>query len=172
MPSKPRLAPEDWPKIAKDHGHYNMRIARDGTWFHEGRPIARPELVKLFASVLRCEADGRHWLVTPIEKGLIDVEDAAFVASLNSVEAKASPQQAITLTTNIDQRVTLGPDHPLVIEQVADTGEPRPYVALERGLRARLTASSFYDLVDLGEERDGHLWLLSNGCWFDLGALE
>ncbi len=172
MPTKRRLAPEDWPKIAKDHGHYDMRIARDGTWFHEGRPIQRPELVKLFASVLRCGPDGQHWLVTPVEKGRIDVEDAAFVATLTTVSAQGSPEQSIVLTTNIDDRLSLGPDHALVVEMQEASGEPRPYVTLERGLHARLTASAFYDLVELGEERDGHLWLLSQGCWFDLGALE
>lgn len=170
MSGRKRLAREDWPKIAKDLGRYDIRIARDGQWFHEGRPIQRAELVKLFAGVLRCEPDGQHWLVTPVEKGRIEVEEVAFLATLAHVSDQGTDQQAITLTTNLGEAVPL--DHKARLTVALQDGHPRPYVGMRDGLRARLTASVFYELVDLGEERDGHLWLASNGQWFDLGALD
>ncbi len=170
MPGRKPMAREDWPKIAKDLGRYDIRIARDGQWFHEGRPIRRPELVKLFASVLRCEPDGQHWLVTPVEKGRIEVEEVAFLATQTHVSQQGTDQQAVTLTTNLDEAVVL--DQTVRLDVELRAGQPRPYLSMREGLRARLTPTVFYDLVELGEERDGHLWLLSNGGWFDLGALD
>lgn len=174
MTGRKPLAREDWPKIAKDLGRYDICIARDGTWYHEGNPIRRLELVKLFASVLRCDDQGQHWLITPVEKGRIEVEEVAFLATQAHVTQHATPtgqqQQVVTLTTNLDEQITLDAETRL---HIADpTGQPRPYVSMRDGLQARLTPSVFYELIALGAARDGHLWLSSNGCSFDLGSLD
>ena len=136
-----------------DCGDLDMRIARDGTWFYRGSPILRLPLVKLFASVLRREADGGYWLVTPAERGRIEVEDVPFLAVELSV-AGQGPEQELTLRTNLDEIVTAGPDHPLRVETAAD-GAPAPYLLIRPSLEARLTRPVFYDLVELGiEEAD------------------
>jgi hypothetical protein len=101
-----------------------MRIARDGTWFYRGSPIARLPLVKLFASVLRREADGHYWLVTPAERGKIEVEDVPFLAVALTVEGEGRDQQLI-FRTNLDDIVTAGADNPLRVETTGN-GEPAP----------------------------------------------
>lgn len=154
-----------------DCGDLDMRIARDGTWFYRGSPILRLPLVKLFASVLRREADGGYWLVTPAERGRIDVEDVPFLAVELSV-AGQGPEQELTLRTNLDEIVTAGPDHPLRVETAAD-GAPAPYLLIRPSLEARLTRPVFYDLVELGIEeeiagtRQYGVW--SKGVFFRLG---
>src|SRR5271165_3410159 len=109
-----------------DCGDFDMRIARDGTWFYRGSLIGRPALVKLFASVLRREPDGRYWLVTPAERGRIEVEDVPFLAVALSVRCEGREQQLI-FRTNLDDIVTAGPDNPLRVETAAN-GEPAPYI--------------------------------------------
>ena len=103
-------------------GDLDMRIARDGTWFYRGSPIGRLPLVKLFASVLRREPDGCYWLVTPAERGRIEVEDVPFLAVALTVRGEGRQQQLI-FRTNLDDIVTAGPDHPLRVETAA-SGEP------------------------------------------------
>ncbi len=135
---------------------FGLRIARDGSWWHEGRPIGRLALVKLFATVLRRAADGSHWLVTPVERGRIEVEDVAFVAVELAVEG-AGARQRLCLRSNLDEWVTVGPDHPLRVRRsVAPAGEAAlvPYVEVRGGLEARLARSVYYQLVELGEEQD------------------
>ena len=127
-----------------------MRIARDGTWFYRGSPIARLPLVKLFASVLRREADGRYWLVTPAERGRIEVEDVPFLAVALTVEGDGRKQQLI-FRTNLDDIVTAGPDNPLRVETTV-SGEPAPYILVRDNLEARIGHPAFYDLVELGKE--------------------
>src|SRR5438105_474796 len=105
-----------------DRGDLGMQIARDGTWFYLGSPIGRLPLVKLFASVLRREADGRYWLVTPAERGRVEVEDVPFLAVALTAEGEGREQQLI-FTTNLDDIVTAGPDNPLRVESTAK-GEP------------------------------------------------
>jgi len=148
-----------------------MRIARDGTWFYRGTPIARLPLVKLFASVLRREADGGYWLVTPAERGPIEVEDAPFLAVEVTREGEGRAQRLI-FRTNIDEFVTAGPDHPLRTELAAD-GEPSPYIRVRAGLEARLARAVFYELVELGvEEPEGDAVIFgvwSEGVFFPLG---
>ncbi len=123
--------------------HYDIKILKDGTWLYQGTPIGRHNLVKLFASVLRREADGRFWLVTPYERGTIEVEDAPFAA----VELKAE-DGALSFRTNIDDWVTAGNEHPLRVE-FSDSGEPSPYILVRDGLEARLTRAVYYELVKL-----------------------
>ncbi|MEK9671191.1 MAG: DUF1285 domain-containing protein [Rhodospirillaceae bacterium] len=132
-------------------GDIDMRIGLDGTWFYGGSPIGRKELLNLFSTVLRRDDAGDHWLITPTEICRIRVDDAPFLAVEAHVTG-AGDEQNITLRTNIDQTVAMGADHPLRVEVDPKTGEPRPYVALDHGLEARLTRAVFYQLVDLAVE--------------------
>ena len=151
-----------------------MRIARDGTWFYRGSPIGRLALVKLFASVLRREPDGRYWLITPAERGRIEVEDVPFLAVALTVRGEGREQELI-FRTNMDDIVTAGPDNPLRIETAA-TGEPAPYILVRDNLEARLVRSVFYDLVDLGKEeqteKTSQFGVWSGGRFFRLGELD
>lgn len=154
-------------------GDVDIRIARDGTWFYHGSPIGRKPLVKLFASVLRREADGDYWLVTPAERCRIRVDDAPFTAVEMSIEGEGHNRQ-LTFRTNVDEIVKAGPDHPLRIVVDPATGEPSPYIYVRDGLEALIIRAVFYDLVDLGDEvpqPDGStafgVW--SGGTFFSLG---
>jgi uncharacterized protein len=158
-------------KLPRELDDLDMRIARDGAWFYRGSPIGRPALVKLFASVLRREPDGSYWLVTPAERGRIEVEDVPFLAVALTVTGDGCQQQLI-FRTNLDDIVTAGPDHPLRVETAA-SGEPAPYILIRDGLEARIARPVFYDLVDLGtEERVGdatQFGVWSAGSFFRLG---
>ena len=134
----------------RDLGDLDMRIARDGTWSYRGSPIGRPALVKLFASVLRREPDGCYWLVTPAERGRIEVEDVPFLAVALTVAGDGREQQLI-FRTNLEVFVAAVPDNPLRFETAA-TGEPAPYIRVRERLEARITRPVFYDLVELGRE--------------------
>ncbi len=152
----------------------NLRISGDGEWLYRGSPIRRLELVKLFASVLRREADGSHWLVTPVERGRIAVDDAPFVA-IELCREGAGTAQRLRLRTNLDEWVTLGPRHPLRLRRpagvVADSG-PAPYVEVRAGLEARLARPVYYELAELAEERRGdgrdRIGVWSEGHFFAL----
>src|SRR6185436_16187695 len=133
-------------------GDLDMRIAADGTWFYLKTPIGRPALVKLFASVLKREAD-KYFLVTPVEKCGIAVEDAPFLAVELQVKHEATGQ-TLHFRTNVDDWVTCGPAHALRFEPEAATGGLKPYLHVRRDLWAKVTRALFYDLVDLGEERE------------------
>ncbi len=156
-----------------DEGDLGLRIGRDGTWYYRGSPIRRPALVRLFASVLRRdEASGEHWLVTPVERGRIAVEDAPFVA-IELQTAGAGRDRRLDLRTNLDEWVEVGPDHPLLERGAAAGATAVPYVALERGLEARLARPVYYELAELAEpgpdagERSFGVW--SRGRFFPLG---
>lgn len=155
-------------------GDFDMRIARDGTWYYRGSPIGRKPLVKLFSTVLRRDEAGGFWLVTPVERGRILVDDAPFVAVAMQAEGTGADQR-LTFTTNLDQIVTAGPDHPIRVAIDPDTGEPSPYVLVRAGLEALIARAVFYDLVELGEERetDGkrELGVWSGGSFFTLGRV-
>ncbi|SFK75736.1 DUF1285 domain-containing protein [Methylorubrum salsuginis] len=142
-------------------GDIDIRIAADGTWFHNGSPIRRPKLVKLFASILRREPDGSTVLVTPVEKVRIAVEDAHFTAVEMAVEGEGEGRR-IALRTNVDDLVSVDAEHPLRFEDTADG--LKPYVRVRGGLTALVSRALTYDLVDLAEERslDGESWL---GLW-------
>jgi len=148
-----------------------MRIARDGTWFYRGSPIGRQPLVKLFGSVLRREPDGTYWLVTPAERGRIEVEDVPFLAVALTAEGEGRTQRLI-FRTNLDEFVTAGPDNPLRVETAA-RGGPVPYILVRDGLEARLARPVFYDLVDLGTEERfedaAAFGVWSEGMFFRLG---
>jgi hypothetical protein len=153
---------------------FGIRIARDGRWFHHGSPIERPALVKLFATVLRREPDGSHWLVTPVERGRIEVEDAPFVAVELAVDGRG-PGGRLRLRTNLDEWVTVGRGHPLHTRRPADQPSGAglvPYVEVRGGLEARLARPVYYELVDLAEEdRVGaeiRFGVWSEGCFFPL----
>jgi hypothetical protein len=156
-------------------GDLDIRIGMDGTWFYHGTPIGRKALVKLFSTVLQRDANGDYWLVTPAEKGRIEVEDAPFVAVELIVEG-AGPKQVLKLRTNVDDIVAVDSDHPLRVTHDSESGEPRPYVLVRDGLEARLNRPVFYELVALGEERredgDTRMTVRSAGEMFDLGSLE
>ncbi|MEM9247505.1 MAG: DUF1285 domain-containing protein [Pseudomonadota bacterium] len=149
-------------------GDLDMEIRRDGTWFYEGTPITRPGLVKLFSSILRKEG-ADYFLVTPVEKVGIRVEDAPFVA----VDAEVSgtgEDQSLTLTTHVGDVVRIGPDAPLRVVHDPETGEPAPYVLVRAELEALIDRKTFYRLVDLGTcaEVGGERWfgLWSGGVFF------
>ena len=149
-------------------GDLDMEIRRDGTWFYNGTPIGRAPLVRLFSSILKLE-DGKYFLVTPVEKVGIRVEDAPFVA-IDFDVSRADDAQTITFTTHVGDVVPAGPDHPIRVERDAHTGEPSPYVMVRRGLEALIDRKSFYRLVELGETHDidGDSWfgLWSGGVFF------
>ncbi len=140
-------------------GEIDMRIAGDGTWLYQKTPIGRAALVKLFASVLKREGD-RYYLVTPVEKCGITVDEAPFIAVELAVEAadaaaaSTSGGRLLRFRTNVDDWVTADRDHPLRFEPEPSTGGLKPFLHVRRGLWAKVTRALFYDLVELGEERD------------------
>ena len=160
-----RLPPVD--QWNPDHcGHSGMRIARDGTWYHEGSPIDRPALIRLFSTVLRREPDGRHVLVTPAEKLDIEVESTAFRAVEMSREGEGR-DQCLAFRLDSGDAVILGPDHPL---EIVDTElGPSPRLLVRHGLQAELTRALYYELAELalasGEDPPG-VW--SGGASFPL----
>lgn len=161
----------DGPPDLASCGDLDLRIAADGTWFYKGSAIQRKRLVKLFSTVLRREDDGRFWLVTPVERVEIRVEDAPFVAVELSVSG-GGPQQVVALRTNLDDWVEAGPDAPLRLEMDEATGEPRPYVRVRDRLEARLLRNVYYHLVEAAEpqriEGEERLGVWSKGRFFPL----
>lgn len=151
-------------------GEIDIVIRRDGLWMHEGTPIGREALVRLFASVLRLDPDGFH-LVTPVEKLRITVEDAPFLAVRVDREG-----DVLRFTTNVGDEVEAGPDHALRVESDPVSGEPAPYLHVRRGLEARLTRPVFYELVEMAEARptaDGpRFGVTSHGAWFPVAPAE
>ena len=145
-------------------GEMDLVIRRDGTWIHEGSPIGRPALVRLFASILKREGD-RHFLVTPVEKLGIRVEDAPFLAV--DVERDGD---ALVFETNVGDRVAAGPETTIRVE-TGPEGEPAPYVEVRRGLQALIDRKSFYRLVDMAEESGGRTGVRSNGVFFPLDGV-
>ncbi|MDX3909408.1 MAG: DUF1285 domain-containing protein [Sphingobium sp.] len=153
-------------------GDSEMRIARDGTWFHQGSPIGREAMVRLFSTILRREADGSYLLVTPVEKLSIEVEDAPFTA----VEVKAEGSgdtRSLAFRLNTGEIVVADAEHPIEIRQT-DEG-PRPYLGVRGGMDALIVRAVYYELVSLALEenaREGAVGLWSNGSYFSLGTPE
>ncbi|MFC2970425.1 DUF1285 domain-containing protein [Acidimangrovimonas pyrenivorans] len=143
-------------------GDLDMRIARDGTWFYLGTPIGRHGLVKLFSSIIRKDGED-YFLVTPVEKVGIMVDDAPFVAVDFEAEG-AGRDQRLSFVTNVEDRVTADAEHPIRVARDPETGEPSPYVLIRANLEALIDRKSFYRLIELGrhEERGGESWF---GLW-------
>lgn len=152
-------------------GHLAMRIDRNGHWHYQGNPIDRQALVRLFASILRLE-EGRYYLVTPVEKFSIDVDELPFVSAQLEI-LQPGPHQQVVLTSNVDERLILGPEHPLCFHTAAN-GEPLPCVEVRDGLRMLLQRSHFYQLVEQAllqaDEGTELPRILSNGALFKLHA--
>ncbi len=160
-----RLPPVD--KWNPDHcGDSEMRIARDGTWYHQGSPIGREAMVRLFSSILRREADGSFVLVTPVEKLDIAVDDAPFVA----VEVKNEGEgrdRALAFRLNTGDLVAAGPDNALIVRETADG--PHPYLHVRAGLEALIGRSVYYELMNMALDEGGdRVGLWSNGAFFPL----
>ena len=149
-------------------GDLDMRIARDGTWFYLGTPIGRAELVRLFSTILRRDGDD-YFLVTPVEKVGITVDDAPFVAVDFNVSGEGEAQ-SLRFETNVGDFADAGPDNPIRVVRDVETGEPSPYVLIRANLEALIDRKSFYRLVDIGahREHDGESWfgLWSGGAFF------
>ncbi len=151
-------------------GDLDMRIARDGTWFYLGTPIGRPELVRLFSTILRKDGD-EYFLITPVEKVGITVEDAPFVA-VDFEVTDLGQEQILTFQTNVGDNVSAGPDAPIRVLRDVTTGEPSPYVLVRANLEALIDRKSFYRLVEIGthQEHEGQSWfgLRSGGDFFPI----
>ncbi len=164
---KKRGLPPVWLWNPENCGDIDIVIRRDGLWLHEGSPIGRKELVKLFSTVLRKDPDG-YYLVTPVEKMRITVQDVPFHAV--RVDRQG---EALVFTTNVEDETEAGPDNPIRVVTDPETGEPAPYVHVRRGLEARIDRPVFYELVELAEERQGPdgpvLGVTSHGAFFPLG---
>ncbi|HEX6740734.1 MAG TPA: DUF1285 domain-containing protein [Sphingomicrobium sp.] len=147
-------------------GHSGMRIARDGTWYHDGAPILRPAMVRLFSTVLRREPDGRHLLVTPVEKLEIEVEGTAFRAIEMTSEGQGRSRR-IAFSLDSGDALILGPEHPLIVTQTEQG--PSPRVAVRHGLEAELTRAVYYELAELAlAECNDPPGIWSRGAFFPL----
>ena len=153
-------------------GEMDMVIRADGSWWHEGTRIGREKLIRLFSRILRKDADGETYLVTPVEKIKIKVEAAPFLAV--RLEAEGTGQsQNVAFATNMDDHVLIGPEHALRVEYL-DDGEPRPFIHVRGRLEALITRAAYYDLAELaveGEDAEGNrvMGIWSAGAFFALG---
>lgn len=152
-------------------GEMDMRIARNGDWFYQGTKLSRESLVKLFSSILRLDEDGSYYLVTPVEKFRIQVEDAPFVAHSLQREGTGETQE-LWLTTNTGERLRIDDEHPLRVDG-ADGDQPIPYVRVRRNLEALVERQTFYELASLVEEGNGphagQLGVISAGNFYVIG---
>ena len=147
-------------------GDIDIVIRADGVWMHEGSPIGRPELVRLFSTILRKDDDG-HVLVTPGEKLSIRVEDLPFRAV--ALERRG---EALMFTTDVGDETVAGPEFPIIVETDPTTGEPAPRIRVRADLWARISRPVFYELVEMAAEEDGQLVVRSGDAVFALGAVE
>lgn len=148
-------------------GDIDMRIAADGLWYYMNSPIGRMPLVKLFSSILRLDDDQNYYLVTPVEKCGIRVEDAPFVAVRMRVEGRG-PDQVIYLETNVDDEIAVGPAHPMRVANEVGTGGLKPYVLVRRNLEALVSRALYYDLVGLGVVEGEWFGVWSSGQFFPM----
>lgn len=166
--SKPPL--EKWnPELS---GDIDIRISRDGEWLYKGEPLKREAIVRLFSTILRREDDGEYYLVTPVEKWRIQVEDAPLLAHTLEADGEGR-QQVLTLTTNVGDVIAIGEDHPLEVGTYGSSSEPRPIISLQHGLTARLVTAAYYDLAgylqNSPDDRPGVLGVWSGGKFFEVG---
>lgn len=166
--SRPPL--EKWhPELS---GDMELHINRDGQWIHKGEPLGREAIVKLFSTILRREEDGQYYLLTPVEKWRIQVEDTPLLAHSLKVEG-AGEQQIIKLTTNVGETLEVGDEHPLEVGSYEDSGQPRPIIRVRHGVDARLTTAAYYDLAEHVVEQtlNGNtaLGVFSHGNFYKIG---
>jgi len=166
------LARKNWQP--KQTGAIDIRIAVDGTWYHDGRAFQRAALVKLFATVL-CKEDNDYYLLTPAEKLSIQVEDAPFIATLVE-QIDDSGRSALVFTTNLGEKIIADEQHPIRVEINPQSSEPRPYVHVRDGLEALIGRNAFFEVLNLAElnEQDGkkYLTITSMGTEFNLGCAD
>ena len=162
------------PPVAQWHpersGSIDIRIARDGIWFHEGSEIKRTAMVKLFSTILRRD-DGEYFLVTPAEKLAIEVEDVPFAGIAVACNGSGAGQRLL-FTTNVDEHVLADAEHPIEVRD--RDGEPAPYLHVRSDLWALLTRNVFYELVEMAEPHandPSRLGVTSCGEWFELGKV-
>jgi len=152
-------------------GDIDMRIARDGTWYYMGTPIGRKPMVKLFSTIIRRDGD-KYVLVTPVEMVGIQVDDAPFVAVSLQVEGQGE-QQVLRFTSNVEEEIVAGAEHPIRVAIDPKSAEPAPYVHVRSNLEALIHRNVFYQLVELAVTReiDGQNWLgvWSGGVFFPIG---
>lgn len=165
QPRKPPL--DKWQPALS--GDIDIRIDSRGDWYHEGTQIQRQPLVNLFASILRREADGDYYLLTPVEKWRIRVDDAPLIAVDMEVGGDADMTQRILFRLNTSDLIELNLSHPLLLVGAGD--DVRPYLQLDHGLSAKLTTAVFYRLVDIAEQHGSELGVSSRGAWFSLGTI-
>lgn len=146
-------------------GEIDMRIAADGTWHYNGSPIGRPALVRLFSTVLRKDPE-RYVLVTPVERVGIAVEDVPFLAVEMAVDGEGAARQ-IAFRTNVDDLVAVGRAHPLRFD-TDEGGGIRPYIQVRGELWARVTRALAFDLIAMGEERNGVFGLDAGGAFYPI----
>ena len=155
-------------------GPIDIRIDISGTWYYLGSPIERMEIVKLFSNVLKRDKLGGYWLITPAEMCQIEVEDAPFIAT-ELIVINPGPNQIIQFKTNIEQIITLDKKHPLRVAVNKKTQEPRPYLGLEYGMEARISRSTFYQLVELGtiisNDKENNYGVWSKKIFFNISSL-
>jgi hypothetical protein len=151
-------------------GEIDICIKNDGRWIHEGGEITRKELVTLFASILRLDEEG-YFLVTPVEKLRIEVEDAPFTVVSMQRLVDESGRPLIIMKTNCDEKVLLDQDHALWVDVNVISGEPRPYIEVRDGLKALVQRSVYYELVNAGEIKGNEMVIKSAGSVFSLGCV-
>ncbi len=166
--SQPPL--EKWhPELS---GDMDLRISRNGDWVHEGRPLGRKAIVRLFSTILRREEDGEYYLVTPVEKWRIKVEDTPLLAHSVEIEGEGEGQ-IIRLTTNVGETLEVSDEHPLEVGTYADSGQPRPVIRVRHGVDALLTTSAYYDLaehvVEKTVDEKAVLGVFSHGNFYKIG---
>lgn len=153
----------------KPEENYGIRILKDGVWLYNGTPITRHNLVKLFASVLTRDENGDYWLITPAERGRIDVEDAPFIAVEMTAEG-AGAAQVLRFRTNLDDWVVLDSEHPLRVVQ--QDGSPAPYIHVRGGMEAKIARPVYYDLARMAvpsPTAPGIMGVYSSGDFYSLG---
>lgn len=148
-------------------GDIGMKIARDGQWYYDNSPIGRKKLVRLFSTILRHDKDGEHYLVTPVEKIRIEVEDAPFIATLMQVSGSGQ-NQVLRFETNVGDFTEAGPEHVMRFEIDPESGEPSPYVHVRARLEALISRAVFYDLVELGVVEGDKFGVWSHGIFFPI----
>ncbi len=152
-------------------GDIGLKICRDGTWLYRGSPIGRVGMIKLFASILRKDADGQTYLVTPAEKVDVEVEDAPFLAVEMAIDG-TGPSQRLTLRTNVDDVVAIDAEHPIRFQPQTPDGGLKPYVLVRGKLEALCTRAVYVELVAIAAigEDDQDLGFWSGGCWWRIAA--